>query len=208
MGSAMMQLNHSIVQRRIAAAKKSRGATLIEVLVAILLVSFGLLAMTGMQLFAGAASKNAVNRGIAVGLVNEILDSMRANPAGASARNYEQATTFDRTVYTRTLADVANLCAYPACTAATLAARDLAFFQQRVRTVLPAGGFRLQMLGAAGTTAQQADVWIVWAEAASVGKTNTDGTNTNTEENMDDCPLDAAGTRVTGARCLRMRVNL
>jgi type IV pilus assembly protein PilV len=207
-GCIVMLICSSVAQRKtVAFAKKTRGASLIEVLVAILLVSFGLVAMTGMQLYSVGASKNAVNRGIAVGLVNEILDSMRANPAGVTARSYEQASNFDKDTFAQIDASATSPCSYPSCTAANVAARDLAFFQQRVRSVLPAGGFKLQILGGAAVTAQQADVWIMWVEAGFVETKNAAGTNSATEANLDDCPSES-GTRVTGARCLRMRVNI
>jgi type IV pilus assembly protein PilV len=180
-------------------ARRSRGATLVEVLVAVLLVSFGLVAMTGMQLFSVAASKNAVNRGLATELASEVVDSMRANPLGFSGRNYELASTFDKDVFS--VPSIGTPCAYPNCTAAQLASRDLLLFQQHVRAALPAGGLQIQIVGTAPTPAQQVDVWIMWVEAGAVQTTNA--AITNTEANIDDCPPDVAG-----ARCLRVRVNI
>ena len=180
-------------------AQQSRGATLIEVLIAVLLVSFGLVAMTGMQLFSSSLSKNAVNRGLATELASEVVDSMRANSAGVAGRNYELASTFSKADFS--LPSSGTPCTYPSCTAAQLATRDLLLFQQHVRAALPAGGLQITVDGTAPTPAQQVDVWIMWVEAGAVQTTK--GANTNTEANIDDCP---AG--VTGARCLRVRVNI
>lgn len=208
-------VKNSLASRRIHA----KGSSLLEVLVSILIVSLGLAAMMGMQMFSQAANKNAVNRGAAITLANELADMMRANPGGFANRSYDLGTTpyFNGATYSPTTA--ASACTYPcgaspATTASITAAAiqvatdDLNYFRQHVRSSLPAGGFHVQTLGAAPVLAEQADIWIIWNEAAVLNTsvtTTTAGvaTTSSSESNIDDCP---AG--VTNARCIRFRVNL
>jgi type IV pilus assembly protein PilV len=197
-----------------------KGSSLLEVLVSILIVSLGLAAMMGMQMFSQAANKNAVNRGAAITLANELADMMRANPGGFANRGYDLGTTpyFDGTTYAPTTATAA--CTYPcgaspattasiATAANQVATDDLNYFRQHVRSSLPAGGFHVQTLGTAPVLAEQADIWIIWNEAAvlnsNVSTTSATGvvTTTSSESNIDDCP-----PNVTNARCIRFRVNL
>jgi type IV pilus assembly protein PilV len=205
--------------KRTSALRHAAGATLLEVLVSILLVSFGLAAMMGMQMYSQAVNKNAVNRGAAITLANELADLMRANPGGFANRKYDLGNTpyFNKDTYTPTAASAP--CIYPcgaspitaasvATAAAQVAADDLAYFRQRVRSTLPAGGFHVQTLNTAPVLAEQADIWIIWTEALVLNINTTTTTagvasTTSSEANIDDCP---AG--LTNARCIRFRVNL
>ena len=208
-------IKNSISSKR----RGATGSTLLEVLVSILLVSFGLAAMMGMQMYSQAVNKNAVNRGAAITLANELADLMRANPTGFANRGYNLATPyFNSAIYTPTAAPTP--CTYP-CGASLpvttanvsnaanrVAVDDLNYFRQRVRSTLPAGGFHVQTLNVAPVLAEQADIWIIWNEALvlNTNTTTTTGgvsTTTSSEANIDDCP---AG--VTNARCIRFRVNL
>lgn len=211
---------NSSIKKNVVAAKRSseKGSTLLEVLVSILLVSFGLAAMMGMQMYSQAVNKNAVNKGAAITLANELADLMRANPRGFQNRIYHLAAPyFNSATYTPTAAPTP--CIYPcganpitavsvANAATQVALNDLDYFRQRVRSTLPAGGFHVQTLNVAPVLAEQADIWIIWNEALvlNINMTTTTGgvtTTTSSEANIDDCP---AG--VTNARCIRFRVNL
>jgi type IV pilus assembly protein PilV len=212
--------NFSITKYGVTAKRSSeKGSTLLEVLVSILLVSFGLAAMMGMQMYSQAVNKNAVNRGAAITLANELADLMRANPGGFANRNYDLGNTpyFNAATYTPTAAPTP--CTYPcganpittasvAAAAFQVARNDLDYFRQRVRSTLPAGGFHVQTLNVAPVLAEQADIWIIWNEALvlNINTTTTTGgvtTTTSREANVDDCPAN-----VTNARCIRFRVNL
>ncbi len=58
---------------------RSKGFTLIEVLVAILIVAVGILGVAGMQVVSLQQNRNALLRDQALQLGNDILDRMRAN---------------------------------------------------------------------------------------------------------------------------------
>lgn len=60
--------------------RQQRGFTLIEVLVAMLIVAVGILGVAGMQVVSLQQNRNALLRDQALQLGNDILDRMRANP--------------------------------------------------------------------------------------------------------------------------------
>lgn len=66
---------------------QQRGFTLIEVLVAILILSIGVLGAAGMQVAALQSNKEARNQAVGVRYAQEIADRMRANRIYASTTN-------------------------------------------------------------------------------------------------------------------------
>lgn len=71
-----------------ALQKRQRGATLVEVLVAFLLLSLGLLGMSALQIGALQNSHSALQRSQATKLAHFMLDAMRANAAAARNGDY------------------------------------------------------------------------------------------------------------------------
>lgn len=69
-------------------AKRQRGATLIEILVAVLILSFGLLGMAALQTRALQGNQSSLNRSQAVMLNNSMLDAMRIDRESAKGGNY------------------------------------------------------------------------------------------------------------------------
>lgn len=177
-----------------------RGASLLEVLVSILLMSFGLLAMAGMQAYSVAAQKNAANRAVASALANELAEIIRLNQSGFAAGNY------DVSQLTNAAPPALVPCAYPACnTAQLLASADLTGFQQLVRKQLPLGGVELSRPTVGGVkSTTEADLWIVWEEP---GVLNTIKNGTTTEITADNCPATATAL-ANLPRCFYMKVQL
>jgi len=68
---------------------RQAGMTLVEVLVTIVVISFSLLAMAGLQLNSLGGSKEASLRTTATVLGYDILDAMRANRAAALSGSYD-----------------------------------------------------------------------------------------------------------------------
>lgn len=64
------------------ASRAQRGATLIEVLVAVLVLSFGLLGLGALQTVSLRSNSNSFFRTQAVNLSYEIIDELRANRMG------------------------------------------------------------------------------------------------------------------------------
>lgn len=86
----------SLVQRagaRWAIASRARGFSLLEVLIALVLLSVGLLGLAGLQTTSLANSQSALLRSQAVTMGYSILDKIRANREAAEHGGYD--TTFD-----------------------------------------------------------------------------------------------------------------
>jgi type IV pilus assembly protein PilV len=114
-------------QRRIAP-----GFTLLEVLIAIVVVAFGLLGLAGLQVFSLKNNQSASLRVAATNLTTDIIDRMKANYIGVINNNYNRPNTAD---YNTTVAN----CATSGCIPTDLAANDLREWQQRVAASLPGG---------------------------------------------------------------------
>ena len=78
-----MQLNHFSKKSR------SRGFTLLEVLVAMVVLSIGLLGLSGLQTSSLRNNHSAFLRSQATLVSNDIIDRMRANRDSATAGNYD-----------------------------------------------------------------------------------------------------------------------
>lgn len=68
---------------------RNNGFTLMEVLVALAVLSIGLLGMAGMQLFSMKSSHNAYLQSQATFFAYDLIDKMRANPVGFNNGNYD-----------------------------------------------------------------------------------------------------------------------
>lgn len=185
------------------------GASLIEVLVAILLMSFGMLALAGMQAYAVAAQKNAANRAIASALANELAELIRLNPTGLKAGNYDvemmMMTPNNKPDNDRKLWE----CEFPSCIPATLASTDLTRFQNRVRNQLPLGDIKLSRPAVGGVmSTTSADLWVLWEEPGVLDNARTiGGSKQSAEFTSDNCPANVKNLTPL-PRCFYMKVQL
>lgn len=115
---------------RSAPPQRSTGVTLIEILVAILIISFGILGTAGLQMAGLRAALGANQRTTATLLAYDIADRMRANMAGVNANNYQGYTATDQSA--TCLADVG-------CTAQQMAQHDTWEWGQAIAAQLPSG---------------------------------------------------------------------
>ena len=76
-----MKLNRNEVGIRTAGAKSQRGVGLVEILIAILVFTVGMVGMVSMQLGAKRATYEAEQRSLATGIARDIIERMRSNPA-------------------------------------------------------------------------------------------------------------------------------
>jgi type IV pilus assembly protein PilV len=136
-----------------------RGTTLVEVLVAMLLMSFGVLAMTAMQAHAIQHSHTSELRTLASLLAQDLGDRMRANVAPLG-----DWSAYDLSATAKPLAPAATTCqGSTACTFTEAAAADLAQWQEQLAHSLPHGR------GHVRTVDTQADLWVIWDEADHAG---------------------------------------
>lgn len=106
---------------------RQRGFTLIEVMIAVLVLSIGLLGLAGLQVTALRNNQTAFLRTQAAILSGDIIERMRANQAGVTAGAYDQATGAAKAACKTT----------SGCGAADMAANDVYEWRQLVRQYLP-----------------------------------------------------------------------
>ena len=69
-------------------SKTMAGATLIEVMVALVILSIGLLGLASLQLTGISSNSSSEKRTQAAIVANDLIERMRANPAGVNAGDY------------------------------------------------------------------------------------------------------------------------
>ncbi len=103
-----------------------RGFTLIEVLIALLVLSFGVLAALGLQVVASSNVQNASQRMIATNLAYDLIDRMRSNSQPDANAVYMSVAGAELGGGTRGASQPSPTCnAGSACSPAELALHDL-----------------------------------------------------------------------------------
>jgi type IV pilus assembly protein PilV len=182
---------------------QQNGSTLIEVLVAVLILSFGMLALGGMLSYAVQLPKLSGYRSAAAMIAASHIDRMRANTKGFAAGSYDMAAT----TYNNSLpADSA--CAYPSCVASDIATRDIRETNVALRNFLPGGsasagvGAGMQVKCNAPCSNLEGNLWVIWDEPSTTAALDA----TSSEE----CPTTGLSAASAGVprRCIVMRFKL
>jgi len=111
---------------------RQQGFSMLEVLIAVLVFSLGMLGLAGLLIFAISSNHVAYLRTQATFLAHNMADRMSANPAGVWAGNYGTAAT--PTIFP-VPAGTASCAA--GCTPAQLATYDMAQWSTQLTTFLP-----------------------------------------------------------------------
>lgn len=114
-------MKHMLDVRMRRGRRHISGLSLIEVLIAVLIVTVGLLGLAGLQGFSLRNNTSAYFRSQANALAYDILDSMRANRVNAAKGDYVVAVSADSS------------------SIASRAASDISFWLDNLRHYLPAG---------------------------------------------------------------------
>jgi type IV pilus assembly protein PilV len=133
----------------------SRGFSLVEVLVALLVLSVGLLGAACLLLGGLSDQSLALRQASATVLLADMADRIRANPAARGA-------------YAGTMREDAPGCSEEdPCDAAALAAHDLAHFASAAQRLLPNQRPRTQIAfePATGTTTDRYVISLTWIDA-------------------------------------------
>lgn len=142
-----------------AAARRQRGISLIESLVAIVVMALGILGILGVQMRTLADTSTSVRRAQAIRLIEDLGERMKTNPSALANIN-----TY-----------VSNFAASPSvgscasgCDQAQLAAYDLAVWKRTVRENLPLGKASIFLPPAESALpagqGRQLGVMIAWRE--------------------------------------------
>jgi len=107
--------------------KVQRGFTLIEVLIAFIILSFGLLGAVALQAKAKQASFDSMQRAAAVALGNDIIQRIRANDTPQLVALYSQEFTSETTTNT------SMACFSSSCSPADIALLDIEQWKRAIR---------------------------------------------------------------------------
>ena len=114
--------------------RRAAGFTMLEVLISIVVIAFGMLGVAGLQAYALKNSQSASYRSVATVLATDLIDRMRANPVGATGNSYANGSAEG----TATKVE-ACLTASGCPSAQDLAANDLFEWHDLIAKSLPGG---------------------------------------------------------------------
>lgn len=140
-----------------ACALRTAGFTLLEVLVALLVMAIGLLGLASLQTISIKLNQGSYYRTIATFQAQEILDRARANVSGVDAGNYLITSSGVASGYGANLTPSPD-CSTATCTSAQLAMYDLIQWNTANSTLLPEGEGAIDISGRTWT------VTIQWTE--------------------------------------------
>lgn len=132
---------------------RMRGFSLVEALVALIVLSIGMLGIAGLHVESLRASRTALKRTEAVALASDMADRIRANRLGRNAYNKELTQTITAEV---ACTDTAN------CSPPEMAAHDLAEWQAAVAAALPNGACAVEVDPSTSPITYR--ITITWAE--------------------------------------------
>lgn len=191
---------HRLTPSHSAAVRHQRGISLIESLVAIVVMALGILGVLGVQMRTLTDTSTAVRRAQAIRLIDDLSERMRVNPNALLIINdYESG--YSQKGSALTAANCAST-ASTACTPAEQAKYDLKQWKTTVEQTLPGG--QASIFLAPGETVdanrRQLGVIIAWRENEREGtKTDdidaskiraADGTFTAGTDTANACPTD------------------
>lgn len=146
--------------RRPAPSRLESGATLVEVLVSVLILSLGMLSLSSMMAFTVQMPKLSGYRATAANIASSHIERMRANRAGFASGEYATTSSYDGSFSPR----FPQPCAYPDCTVSSLAIMDDAATKQWARSALPAGGVLTSCDPNPCTPNSMGNIWVMWQE--------------------------------------------
>ena len=178
-----MPLNKSPVTSANTARKGQYGLSLIEALVALVVLALGVMGLAGVQTRLLVESRTANHRATAIGLIDDLTNRMLLNRDAAIANSYALAWS---------TTPAAQNCTTNVCTGAQLAQSDLNLWRTALN-VLPSGNARVFQ---SPNDARQIGIAIAWSANES-SAADTDSVKYNkpfaitAALNGVDCPANA-----------------
>lgn len=135
------------------------GFSLVEVLIALVIMSIGMLGIAGLYVQSLQAGRTSMFRHHAVTLAGDIADRIRANPRAAAA--YDHLAND---------AGVDNNCVTGGidCTVGEMAANDIFLWQAQADDTLPGGDVAVTFAVAVGLNPPTYQITISWTEPGQV----------------------------------------
>ncbi len=131
--------------------KRVGGFTLVEVLVALIILSVGMLGIAGLYVHSMQAGRTSLFRHHAVTLAGDVADRIRANPRAAIA--YSQAGGNNNCVNGGV-----------DCTPAQMAANDIDLWDQQATDTLPNGTVAVVFTAGVGGLPPTYQITVAWDE--------------------------------------------
>lgn len=170
-------------------SRRQRGISLLESMIAIVLVALGVLGILGVQLRTLADTQTSVRRAQAIRLIEDLSERIKANPSALTAGVLSRYEVPWGSV-TGTVPDCASGCA-----AGDMARADIALWKQTVASTMPLGDASVFAVTdptgvSTGNTRTQLGVMVSWRENERQG-------NSTAETDAYKTPF-AVGPVVTG----------
>lgn len=139
------------LRRKEKLGKKVGGFTLVEVLIALVIMSVGMLGIAGLYVHSMQAGRTSVFRHHAVTLAGDIADRIRANPRAAAAYGLGGAN---------------NNCVNGGidCTLAEMAANDIFMWDQQAADTLPSGTVTVAFTAGVAAAPPTYQITVTWIE--------------------------------------------
>jgi type IV pilus assembly protein PilV len=168
------------------------GASLIEVMVAIVVLSIGMLSMAWQHAVSLKYDKMSQFRGVATQLASELADRVRANVGALDSYVYSAAYP------PGSIENFATNCVAGVCNGAQMAAFDLVEFRNAARRSLPDGGL---LVVKDPLDPRALTIWVMWRDPEAIDSEATSASLAAL------CPA-AIGTPAPMPQCMPLRVLL
>lgn len=145
------------------AVYRQSGFSLLEVLIAVVILSVGLLGLAGMQVTSLKYVTSSLQRTQATSLAYDILDRLRANPTGTYATTLANAASGYSSSSGACFGNGAN------CSANQTALFDLSEWKTAIESLLPRGqGSVVVQAPGAGSTIRAVTIMLEWEDRRDV----------------------------------------
>ncbi|MCG8987401.1 type IV pilus modification protein PilV [Delftia acidovorans] len=182
----------------IADRRNARGLTLVEMMVALVVLSIGLLGVAGLQASTTKYRINTMARASMTGLVFDLSERIRVNADSAGANFLQPGTEKDESLYviasdwatqqTESITTNKN-CVTDICTTAERADYDVKIWRQKLRDSIPQGAAMLS-----GDRRTGVLLTLMWFDKELTDKaTASDGTSTITLKKASVCNAQQTG---------------